>query len=82
MFFLGGRNKMGPDTANCMLLGEHVDENDIIIIISSHAIKWQTSVSARYVSKKTLHCCKVVLQVICIFIKFIRPFKLLIFLCH
>ena len=36
---------MGPDTANCMLLGEHVDKNNIIIIISSHAIKWQTSVS-------------------------------------
>ena len=61
---------MGPDTMNYMLLRIHVDKNNIIIIISCHAIKWQSSVSARYVSKKTLHC----------FIKFIRPFKILIFL--
>ena len=41
---------MDPDTINCVILRIHVDK--IIITIPSHAIQRQTSVSARYGSKK------------------------------
>ena len=40
---------MDPDMTNCMLLRIHVDKK---LTISWPAIQWQTSVSARYGSKK------------------------------
>ena len=43
---------MDPDTINCVILRIHLDKK---IIIPSHAIWRQTSVSARYGSKKTSH---------------------------
>ena len=43
---------MDPDIANCMISRIHVEK--IIIINPSHAIKQQTSVRARYGSKKLL----------------------------
>ena len=43
---------MDPDMINCTILLIHV-ENKIIIL--SHAILWQTSVSARYGRKKQQH---------------------------
>ena len=43
---------MAPDTINCMILCIHVDK--IIIIIPTNANQRQTSVSARYVSKKNI----------------------------
>ena len=44
---------MDPDMINCVILRIHVEKN---MIIPSHAIEWQTGVSARNGSKKQMFC--------------------------